>query len=114
MELLRFFLKEAPEKTLHILILSVISGMSEVASVLLTINGAQDVAAGRNYMLYAILLPAAALVFVLSKRISQTQAAALTESILEGQGRWHLKVVWRVCWLGCKNRPRSKCDPPPA
>ena len=83
MELLKFFLKEAPEKTLHILILSVMAGMSEVASVLLTINGVQDVAAGRNYMLYAILLPTAALVFILSKRISQTRAAALTESILE-------------------------------
>ncbi len=83
MELLRFLFKEAPEKTLHILLISVIAGMSEVASVLLTINGAQDVAAGRNYMLYAILLPAAAAVFILSKRISQTQAAALTESVLE-------------------------------
>ncbi len=83
MELFRFLFKEAPEKTQYILIMSVIAGMSEVASVLLTINGAQDVAAGRNYLLYAILLPTAAAVFILSKRISQTQTAALTEGVLE-------------------------------
>ncbi len=83
MELLKYFLTEAPEKTRFILIMSVIAGMSEVASVLLTINGVQDVAAGRNYMLYAVFLPMAAVVFLLSKRISQTRTAALTESILE-------------------------------
>jgi putative pyoverdin transport system ATP-binding/permease protein len=83
MELLNFFFKKEPKKSLHILILSVLAGMSEVASVLLTINGVQDVAAGKNYMLYAIFLPTAAITFILSKRISQTRTATLSEDVLK-------------------------------
>ncbi len=83
MQILRFLIDEAPYKALSILVLSVIAGLSEVAAVLLTINGVQEVSAGRHYGFYLVSLPIAGVSFVLSKRFSQAQAATLTEKILE-------------------------------
>ena len=83
MTLFSFIFKEAPAKTFHIIILSLIAGISEIASVLLTVNGAKDVAEGRHYMLYAVLLPTAAIMFIISRRFSQIMAADLAENVLE-------------------------------
>ena len=64
------------------MIFSVVGGLSEVSSVILTLNGIQDIIHGVNFLLYAILLPCSALTFIISKRISQTQTAYFTESLL--------------------------------
>ncbi|KPA16885.1 peptide ABC transporter ATP-binding protein [Candidatus Magnetomorum sp. HK-1] len=82
MKLLYYYFNESPQKTMSILFFSILAGMGEVSSVLLTVNGMQDVPMGRNYIFYAIFLPIAAATFVLSRRLSQIWTANLTETIL--------------------------------
>jgi len=83
MKLLLLLFKESFKKSYAIMILSIIAGISEVSSVILTINGVQDVVQGQRLLFYAIFLPVAAITLIISKRISQIQAAELTENFLK-------------------------------
>jgi len=82
MKLLSYYYNEAPQEITRILIFLILAAMGEVSSVLLTVNGMQDVPLGKNYIFYAIFFPISAITFVFSRRQSLILTANLTERIL--------------------------------
>lgn len=82
MELVKLLIQASPRKTFLVVVLSLIAGLSGGVLVPLVLRAAESILAGRAYAVCAVLLPAVALVFVIAKRLAQTQAASLTEATL--------------------------------
>lgn len=68
---------------MFLLVLSVISGVAGGLIVPLVLYGAHDIAAGRDYAPYMVVLPAMTGVLIVSKRGIQQHAALLAEASLE-------------------------------
>ncbi len=77
MEFFKLLLKESIPKTLYLLIISLIAGITGGAIIPLVINTAEKAASGKLAWLNIILPPFVAVLLILAKRVSQQQTAIL-------------------------------------
>ncbi|WP_207680522.1 ATP-binding cassette domain-containing protein [Desulfonema magnum] len=71
------------QKTLYILLMTVISGISAGAIVPLVVNVTEDMVSGKHDLCHAFLLPLTVFLFIFTKRLSQQHTVILTEKLLE-------------------------------
>jgi len=81
MEFFKLLLKESAPKTLYLLIISLIAGITGGAIIPLVINTAEKAVSGKLVWLNIILPPVVAVLLILTKRISQQQTAILVGGI---------------------------------
>jgi len=82
MNLLKFIL-DTSEKSLAVVIFSVITGISGGMLTVLYSNAILDIFSEEHYLLYLVALPLTSVIFIVSKRISQQKTAVLAERKLE-------------------------------